>query len=276
MVKKLPKVPHRRRGLLAALASAALVMGAATASAAPPAQVETRARTRIVVAAAASLKPAAHALKAAFEAARPEVEVALTFGASGAFFAQAQQGAPFDLLLSADREYPARLVAAGLARAEEEKVYAFGRLVAWRAPGVRVDLEGRGLAALADPGVRRIAIANPAVAPFGRAAEAALRAAGVLEAVRGRLVLGASAAQAAQFATTGAAEVALLPRSLTLEPALAEGRPWPLPAALHPGLPQSGVVLAAARAPAAARDFLAFTLGEAGRAILQRHGLDLP
>jgi molybdate transport system substrate-binding protein len=200
----------------------------------------------------------------------------LTLGASGALFAQLQNGAPYDLFLSADREFPARVIAAGLGAAEDEKVYAFGALVAWLPPGSALDLEHQGLRALASPGVRRIAMANPAVAPFGRATEAALRAAGVAAAVKEKLVLGTSVAQAAQFATTGAADVAFLPLSLTLGKELADGRVVPVSEALYPRIEQSGVVLAAARDPALARAFLAFVTGEPGRAILARTGYGLP
>lgn len=240
-----------------------------------PASAEPQRKT-LTVAAAANLKAAAEELRRGFEASQPGVEVVLTFGASGAVFAQLQNGAPFDLFLSADREYPARLVAAGLARAEDERVYAFGRLVAWLPPGSTLDLERRGLAALADPAVRRVAMANPAVAPFGRAAEAALRAAGVHDAVKAKLVLGTSVAQAAQFAATGAADAALLPLSLAAAPELAGGRVVPVPEALYPRIEQSGVVVAASRQQALARAFLAFATGEQGRAILARAGYGLP
>ena len=234
------------------------------------------ARRALSVAAAANLKTAAEELKRGFEAAQPGVTVTLTFGASGAFFSQLQHGAPFDLFLSADREYPARLVAAGLGAAADERVYAVGKLVAWRPAGSTLDLERRGLAALADPGVKRIAIANPAVAPFGRATEAALKEAGVHEAVKEKLVLGASVGQAAQFATTGAADVAFLPLSLTLGRELAGGRIYAVPEALYPRIEQSGLVLAGASQPALARAFLAFITGEQGRAILARSGYGLP
>ncbi|ACL64412.1 molybdenum ABC transporter, periplasmic molybdate-binding protein [Anaeromyxobacter dehalogenans 2CP-1] len=230
----------------------------------------------LAVAAAASLKDAAEELKQAFEAERPGVRVALTFGASGAFFAQIRNGAPFDVFLSADRDYPAKVIAAGLGAAADEEVYAFGRLVAWLPPGSAVPLERRGLAALTVPGVRRIAIANPALAPFGRATERALRAAGVWDAVQGRLVLGTSAGQAAQFATTGAADVAFLPYSLTLGKALAAGKVVPVPEALYPRIEQSGIVLRTARDPALARAFLAFLTGPKGRAVLAKYGYGLP
>jgi molybdate transport system substrate-binding protein len=233
-------------------------------------------RKTIAVAAAANLKTAVEELKKGFESEHPGVEVALTLGASGTFFAQIQNGAPFDLFLSADREYPARLIAAGLGAASDERVYAFGKLVAWLPPGSRLDLEKRGLAALADPGVKRIALANPAVAPFGRATESAFRTAGVLDAVRDRLVLGTNAAQAAQFATTGAADVAFLPLSLTFAKELADGKVYPVPEALYPRIEQSGIVLAASKEPALAHAFLAFVTGEKGRAILARYGYGLP
>lgn len=243
--------------------------------AAAPAQAQ-RARKPLTVAAAANLKTAAEELRKAFEAEHPGVEVALTFGASGNFFAQIQNGAPYDVFLSADREFPARVIGAKLAAAADEKVYAFGKLVAWLPPGSKLDLEKRGLAALADPAVKRIAIANPAVAPFGRATESALRSAGVYDAVKEKLVLGTSAAQTAQFATTGAADVAFLPYSLTLGKDLARGKVVFVPDALYPRIEQSGVALASAQDPALARAFLAFLAGETGRAILARYGYGLP
>ncbi len=228
------------------------------------------------VAAAANLKPAAEELARAFEAERPAVKVALTFGASGTFFAQIRNGAPFDVFLSADRDYPARIVAEKLAAASDERVYAVGKLVLWTPPGSAVDVEKRGLSALTDPAVKKIAIANPAVAPHGRAAEAAMKAAGVLDAVKDKLVMGTSVAQAAQFATTGAADAAFLPLSLTFDPALSRGKVFPIPEALYPRLEQSGIVLGKAKDPALARAFLAFLGGDRGRAVLTRYGFSLP
>jgi molybdate transport system substrate-binding protein len=233
-------------------------------------------RRTVLVAAAANLKAAIEELKAGFEADHPGVEVALTLGASGTFFAQIENGAPFDLFLSADREYPSRLVAARRGAPADERVYALGTLVAWLPPGSTLDLEKRGLAALADPGVKQIASANPAVAPFGRATEAALKAAGVYDAVKGKLVLGTSVAQAVQFATTGAADVAFLPLSLTSGNALSAGRVVPVPEALYPRIEQSGIVLAGGQEPALARAFLEFITGGTGRALLARHGYGLP
>lgn len=248
----------------------ALALSAAAAAPAP-----ARA-ARLSVAAAANLKPAMDELARGFEARRPDVDVAVSTGASGAFFAQLQNGAPFDLFFSADREYPRALAAAGLAAPGGEVVYAIGRLAVWVPPGSRVDPGERGLRALAGPGVRRLAIPNPAVAPYGRAALAALEAAGIAEAVKDRLVLGQSVSQAAQFAESGAADAAIVPLSLALSPALSGGRTFPLPPDAHPRLEQAAVVIAHARQPALARAFLAYVTGPDGREILSRHGYALP
>jgi molybdate transport system substrate-binding protein len=264
----LPKHTHGGR-LLRRILLALALLAAAPALAQQPKKVLT-------VAAAANLKTAVEELKAAFEAETPGSEAALTFGASGALFAQIRQGAPFDVFLSADREYPAKVIAAKLGAAADEKIYALGKVVAWLPPGSTLDLEKRGLAALADPGVKRIAIANPAVAPFGRATVSALESAGIHDAVKEKLVLGTSVAQTAQFATAGAADVAFVPYSLTFGKELAGGKVVFLPEALHPRIEQSGIVLRTARDPALARAFLAFLTGEKGRAILAKYGYGLP
>jgi molybdate transport system substrate-binding protein len=253
-------------------------LGAALAlSLAAPAAAATRAdgRRRLAIAAAASVRPALEPLARAFEAARPGAEVLATYGASGTFFAQIRGGAPFDLFVSADRDYPQRLVEAGLG--QDEVAYARGALALWVPRGSRAPIERDGLAALTDPAVRRIAIANPAVAPYGRVAAAALRAAGIEPAVRRKLVLGESVAQAAQFADTGAADAALIPLPTVLGTALAgKGRHVRVSADLAPPLLQSAVVLSRAREPELARAFLAFLRGETARAILLGAGYALP
>jgi molybdate transport system substrate-binding protein len=255
--------------------AAALFLAAAASLAAPVAARAAPSRT-LTIAAAASLKPALDVLERRFEAANPGVDVRVSLGASGGFVAQLRNGAPFDLFLSADREYPAAVIAAGLAGPSDEVVYAVGRLALWTPPGSPLASGDRGLAAVAGPHLGKLAIANPAVAPYGRAAEAALRSAGVLDAVRDRLVLGQNAAQAAQFAQTGAADAALVPLSLTLLPELRGGRAVELPAGSYPRLEQSGVVLAAARAPDLARAFLSLLVAGEGRALLEQLGYGLP
>lgn len=252
---------------LAASAAALLALGPGPAAASPRA---------LAVAAAANLEAVLPDLAAAFEAEHPGADVRVTLGASGSFFAQIQNGAPFDVFLSADAEYPRKLVRAGLAREEDLAVYATGTLVVWAPAGTRLELEARGLAALADPALRKLALANPALAPYGRAAEAALRAAGVFPAVKDRLVLGESVGQAAQFAQSGAADAALVPLSLTFAPALRGGKVFPVPAGLYPAQPQSAVALSRARDPELARAFVTFVAGPKGRAVLSRFGYAPP
>jgi molybdate transport system substrate-binding protein len=225
----------------------------------------------LTVAAAANLRPALEELSRAFEAEHRGVRVHATYGASGGLYAQIASGAPMDVFLSADRDYPRRLVEAGLASGES--VYALGPLALWLAAPAQ-DGAPRGLPALADPAIRRVAIANPRVAPYGRAAEAALQAAGLQRAVTPKLVLGESVGQAAQLAASGAADAAILPTALAREVARSGGQAFPLAGA--PPLEQSGAVLARSRSPALARAFVSFLQGTAARAILARHGYALP
>jgi molybdate transport system substrate-binding protein len=228
------------------------------------------------VAAAANLKPALEEITRLFQARNPGVEVKVTFGASGTFFAQIANGAPFDLFLSADSEYPAKAVEHGLAEGKAF-TYAYGRLVVWVPKGSRLDLDAKGLAALADPSVRRIAIANPEVAPYGRAARAALEKAGVYESVKARIVMGQNVNQTAQFAQSGNVQAAFLPLSLAgVSPLSTEGRTWLVPPASYPRVEQAGVVLKGTKDPALARELAAFLVGDAARQVLARHGYELP
>jgi molybdate transport system substrate-binding protein len=263
-----PGRPHptkRRRPL--AIAVAAVLLGAGPAAAAG-------AGGTVRVAVAANLKPAFEEIARAFEA-RTGAAVKATYGASGAFLAQLENGAPFDLFLSGDAELPAKVAEAGLADGEPF-TYAFGALVVWVPNGCGLDLERRGPAALADPSVRRLAIANPRVAPYGRAAEAALRAAGVYEAVKDRLVLGQSVSQTAQFVQSGNAQAALLPLSLALAPPLSvEGRHHRVPEGSYDRIRQDGVVVKGARQARLARELAAFLTGP-GRGTLERLGYAVP
>jgi molybdate transport system substrate-binding protein len=259
---------NQRRSLLplAALAGALLLAPSASRAGEPGRSVS--------VAVAANLKPAFDELAQAYEA-RSGVEVKATFGGSGHFFAQLRHGAPFDLFLSADAEFPARVAEAGRADAAPF-TYAFGTLVVWVPNGSTLELAGKGLAPLAGPSLRKLAIPNPDIAPYGRAAVAALRAAGVYERVKERLVLGQNVSQTAQFAQSGNAQAALLPRSLALAPPLAqEGRHVAVPEGTYLPIRQDGVVLKGPRA-ALARELAAYLTGAAGQATLERHGYRLP
>lgn len=230
----------------------------------------------IAVAAAADLKFALDEIVNAFAGARPGITVSVAYGSSGSFFAQLERGAPFDLFLSADEEYARRLADAGHTL-EPAFRYAVGRIVLWTPRSSGLTLDRAGIAAVKDPAVRHIAIANPRHAPYGRAAEAALRSLGVYAAVADKLVIGENVAQAAQFVQSGAAEVGLIALSLALAPAMREqGTYWEVPQEAYPRLAQSGVILRGTGNAGGARAFRGFLLGPAGRAILVRYGFALP
>ena len=229
----------------------------------------------IRVAAASDLQAALPVIAAQFQK-DTGVTVALTFGSSGNFFAQIQNGAPFDLFLSADIEYPRQLERAGLADSNSLAAYATGRLVLWTRADSGIDLRA-GLSSLVDARVRRIAIANPAHAPYGRAAVAALRHEGLYERVQSKLVLGENISQAAQFAQSGNADVGLLALSVALAPTMkSSGSYVEVPAALHPAIEQAAVVLASSSQKAAAQRFLAMLTSAEGQRILQSYGFARP
>ncbi len=225
------------------------------------------------VAAAADLQYALEDLAAAFRVRRPDVRLEVTYGSSGNLATQIENGAPFDLFLSADTAYLRRLAEKGLTEPGDGFLYGVGRLVLWVPRGSPLPVQRDGAAVLRSPRLRRLAIANPRHAPYGRAAVAALRTLGLYEQVRPKLVLGENVAQAAAFAAGGAADAAVVALSLALAPAMqAQGRFWEFPLAAYPPLEQGGAVLARARDPEAARAFRSFLLGEKGRAILKRNG----
>jgi molybdate transport system substrate-binding protein len=228
------------------------------------------------IAAAANLNFALTEIAGAFARAHG-MRVDVVFGASGTLTRQIRDGAPFELFLAADEEFPQQLAAAGMTR-DAGVVYALGRLALFAPTGspLTVDPHLEGLARLArSGGVGRFAIANPDVAPYGRAAEAVLRRRGLWERIRPQLVLGDTISQAAQFATTGNAVGGLVAYSLVLAPDFADrGAYAVIPESDHPPLRQRMVVLERA-SPAAAR-FYDFIQGETARAILRKHGYGVP
>ncbi|HET9594964.1 MAG TPA: molybdate ABC transporter substrate-binding protein [Anaeromyxobacteraceae bacterium] len=234
------------------------------------------ARRSVAVAVAINMKPAFDEIAARFQAAHPDVEVKSTFGASGNFFAQIANGAPFDLFLSADAEFPAKVVEKGLADGKAF-TYAYGKLVVWIPKDSKVDLEGKGLAALDDFSVQKIAIANPEVAPYGRAARAALKKAGLFQKLEDRIVMGQNVSQTAQFVQSGNAQAGFVPLSLAKTPPLSEeGRAWPVPASSYERIEQAGVVIKGAKEAALARELAAFITGAGAKEVLERFGYDLP
>jgi molybdate transport system substrate-binding protein len=228
------------------------------------------------IAAAADLRFALDELEPLVRAEHPDVRLAVAYGSSGQLAQQLEQGAPFDLYLSADLALAERVVERGLADEADLFPYAVGRLVVWTPDGSAVD-PAPGLSALTDPRVRRVAIANPEHAPYGRAAEAAMRSAGVHEQVRPKLLLGENVAQAAEFVQSGGADAGVVAMSLVLSDPLRDSGRWvEVPLDSFPRLLQGGVVLSRAgdvEAARAARDAL---LSEPGRELLRRYGFFLP
>lgn len=238
--------------------------------------LQARQPARVRVAAASDLRFALDELTAAFRRSRPDVTVDVTYGASGTFHAQIVQGAPFDLFLSADVDYPRDLVAKGRAEGSTLFTYAIGRIVLWTRAGSALDLN-RGLDVLRDPRVRRIAIANPLHAPYGRAAEAAMRSARVWDEVQPKLVLGENMTQAAQFVDSGAAEIGIVAHSLAVAPQMrTRGKHSEVPQALYPVMEQAGVVIAGTANRLAADAFRTFVMGAEAQAVLTRFGFVRP
>lgn len=232
---------------------------------------------KLTVAAAADLQFAMEDLARQFHAAHPEVNIQMVYGSSGNFFAQIRNQAPFDVFLSADLEYPRQLQQQGLTVPGSVFTYAVGRLALWVPAQSPLDVAVLHMKALLDPAVKRVAIANPQHAPYGRAAEAALRSSGVYDSVAPKLVLAENIAQTLQFAQSGAADVGIVALSLALAPAVrSQGRYWEVPLDASPRLWQGGAILKRTTNPAAAQEFRAYLTGAEGRKILQQYGFTLP
>jgi molybdate transport system substrate-binding protein len=240
-----------------------------TTTKAPAAKHELR------IAAAADLRFALDELVSAFKAGHPESEITVTPGSSGNLFAQLSNEAPFDLFLSADIEYPRKLIEQGQGVKGSEFEYATGHLVLWATNESPFDIAGRGIDVVRDEAVEKIALANPRTAPYGRAAVAALKNLGVYDAVESRLVYGENVAQTAQMVESQGADLGIIALSLALSPPLRDmGKYWPVPADSHPPIVQGGVVLRWTQDAALARAFRDFLVSVEGQAILRRFGFE--
>ena len=236
----------------------------------------------ITVAAASDLSVALKEIAHRYEA-KSGTRVKLTFGSSGNFFTAIQNGAPYDVYFSADLEYPKQLDAAGLTDPVTLYEYALGRLVLWAPATSPLNLNG-GMKLLADPRVRKMAIANPKHAPYGRAAVAAMRAAGVYEKAESKLVLGENISQTFQFVQTGNADVGLVALSLISHPSNSsqggapeiEGKYWLVPTNMYPAIRQAAVVIKSSRHKDAAKKFLEFVKSDEGKYILKAYGFEKP
>lgn len=228
------------------------------------------------IAAASDLKFALENIATRFRADSGR-ELRLSFGSSGNYFRQIGQGAPFQLFMSADEDFVFKLHDAGRT-ADRGALYATGRIVLFvpRGSSFTADARMAGLKQAIEGGiVRRFAIANPEHAPYGRAAEQALRKLGLWEALQGRLVLGENVSQAAQFATGGSAQGGIFAYSLALAPGIAQsGQYVLLPEQLHEPLRQRMVLVKGAGETA--RAFYAYVQQPAARKILAKYGFVLP
>ncbi|MGO9125862.1 MAG: molybdate ABC transporter substrate-binding protein [Terriglobales bacterium] len=229
----------------------------------------------ITVAAASDLQFAFQDVAARFEKASGK-HVKLIFGSSGNFFAQIQNGAPFDLFFSADVDYARKLDAAGLAEPGTLYEYATGKIVLWAPLQSQADLKG-GLRVLLDPAIKKIAIANPEHAPYGRAAVAALRHEKLYDQVAGKFVLGENISQTATFVVSGSADIGIVALSLALAPALKDkGKYVEIPADDYPPIEQAALILRSSQQKSAAREFLNFVKSPEIVDLLKTYGFSVP
>lgn len=229
------------------------------------------AQTPLRVAAAADLEPVLPPVLAQFEA-RSGIHVEATYQASAVLTTQILNGAPFDLFLSADLSFPQRLIDAGAAGPSAPVPYAKGTLVLWERNGS--GLQPPSLALLSDANLKRLAIANPDRAPYGRAAVAALTSLKLYEALKPRIVTAENIAQAAQFADSGNADAGLISLTSAMTPQLSSsGRCFVIPRDLYPPIEQGAVIVKASSQHDAAQKLLDFLLSASVQAELAKSGL---
>jgi len=226
---------------------------------------------QISIAAAADLTFALADLSKEYES-QTQNTLKIVYGSSGNFFSQIQNGAPFDVFLSADSEYPRRLQAAGLVEPGTLYKYAIGEIAIWSSADLDLQLGTKQWQALLDPRVQKIAVPNPAHAPYGSAAVAAMKKAGIYQQVLPKLVYGENVSQAAQFVQSGNAQVGIIALSLALSPFLKSGHTWEIPGDMHAPIEQAAVVLKRAKDKSAARSFVEFLKSPTARGILVDYG----
>lgn len=227
----------------------------------------------LTIAAAADLKFAMEEIVAAFKRAHPGNTVDTIYGSSGKFHTQIQQGAPYDLYFSADIKYPQMLAKEGFA-ASEVRPYAFGRIVLWSQSR---DASKMTVADLADPSIRKVAIANPKHAPYGKRAEEALISVGLWDKVQDRLVTGENIAQTAQFVQSGNADIGIIALALALNKELASKGGYALiDDKLHQPLEQGFIITKRAADNKLAKLFTDYMGSSEARRVMVHYGFVLP
>lgn len=198
----------------------------------------------------------------------------ISLSATGQLAAQIRQGAPYGVLLSADAAIPRKLASEGYALAETQRTYAIGRLVLWSRDANYVDVKGD---VLRRDDFRRVAIANPRLAPYGAAAQQTLRALGLLEKLRPKIVEGANINQAFQFVASGNAELGFVALSQVMtDGELKSGSAWLVPANLHEPIKQDVVLLSKGKDNPAAVALIKYLDAQHARDIIGRYGYELP
>jgi molybdate transport system substrate-binding protein len=232
-------------------------------------------QSKLTVAAAADMQYVLQEIGDEFQS-QTGTQLVPVYGSSGSLFAQIQNGAPFDVFLSADMDYCRKLVSAHVALPDSLYRYAIGRLVLWAPPGSKVDVN-RGMDAVLDPAVTRIAIANPRHAPYGRAAVEALNHAKLYKKIENKLVLGENVSQAAQFVESGNAQLGFVSLSLVFAPTLQnKGNYFLVPTDTYSQIEQGAVILANSAKRRAAEAFLAFLKKPEGVRLLKKYGFVTP
>jgi molybdate transport system substrate-binding protein len=240
-------------------------------------QEQNAAPQELTIAAAADLQYAMNDIAGEFRAAHPQIGVKITYGSSGNFYTQLVNHAPFDLFFSADASYPMKLAVAGLVAKDSSFPYAIGRIVLWAPKGSPFDPAARKMKGLLDPSFKRLAIANPQHAPYGRAAEAALKKYGIWNQLEPKLVQGENISQTAQFAQSGAADAGIIAMSLAESPAMKDaGTYYLIPADDYPTMEQVAVILATSKNLPAATQFKQFVQSAQGTSILKKYGFEIP
>lgn len=228
----------------------------------------------ITVAAAADLQFAMQDVAARFQKETGKT-VKLTYGSSGNFFQQIQNGAPFDVFFSANLDYAKKLEAAGLTVPGSYYEYAKGKIVIWVRNDSKLNLSS-GMQALLDPSVKKIAVANPEHAPYGQAAVAAMQSDNIYEKAKDKFVLGENISQTASFVVSGAADVGIVALSLALSPNMKDkGRYVEVPSAKYPPIEQACVILASSKNKETAAQFLSFVKTAAIADVLRSYGFDV-
>jgi molybdate transport system substrate-binding protein len=239
-----------------------------------PMTAHTQQPAEVTVAAAADLRFAMDTLIAIFSKNNAGVNIKVVYGSSGNFFQQIANGAPFDLFFSADVDYPKQLKEKGLTLSDIH-LYGTGQLVLW---SKTLDPSADKMNTLLSAAVTKIAIANPAHAPYGKRAEETLRHYDIYDKVKDKLVMGENIAQTAQYAQSGAADIGMIALSLALSPEMQRsgGKYWLIPADTHQPLEQGVVLLAHAKGNNTAVQFMTFITTPEARAILKSFGFNQP